>query len=377
MILATDHNPDGRGLSAKAEQFLALRDPVIARWERETRARVDGAARLLRPVLTNMLPAFLDNIAEALSPDCPRRDATSHTNAAAVHGSERARMTSFGPDQVIHEYHILRESVAAVAKGQVDLTEDDWAIIDRSINSAVREAVREFSSMQEDLRRKLAGALSHDMRTPLANITTAAGLIRLTNDAAASKRYADKVQSNAQRLNDMMSELLDALTFNGGDKLQLTLSPFDISTLVREVCADHLRPGGIEFELDLDPIQGYWCDSTLRRALENLINNAARYGDGGTVGIFAKAIRGRLMISVHNTGSFIPKERLDEIFDYYTRGGHDAVQGWGLGLPFVKRVAQSHGGSIAVDSSESAGTTFLMDIPVDCRPFVDATPSAV
>jgi signal transduction histidine kinase len=76
------------------------------------------------------------------------------------------------------------------------------------------------------------------------------------------------------------------------------------------------------------------------------------------------------MLSVHNTGSFIPKENLGAIFNYLTRGEHQAQIGWGLGLPFVKRVAESHGGTVAVDSSLEAGTTFLIDIPVDCQPFL-------
>ena len=45
-------------------------------------------------------------------------------------------------------------------------------------------------------------------------------------------------------------------------------------------------------------------------------------------------------------------------------------KGWGIGLPFVKAVGESHGGSVSVDSSPELGTTFLIDIPVDCRPFV-------
>jgi signal transduction histidine kinase len=48
------------------------------------------------------------------------------------------------------------------------------------------------------------------------------------------------------------------------------------------------------------------------------------------------------------------------------------AKGWGIGLPFVRNVAESHGGSVAVDSSPATGTTFLIDVPVDCRPFVGA-----
>ena len=115
MNLATDQNLNDDGLSGTGKKFVALRDSTMARWEREVRSRVAGADELRSPVLTNTLPAFFDNIAEALSPGHGRINGTSDTNAAAAHGGERARMTSFGPDQVIHEYQILRESIAVEA----------------------------------------------------------------------------------------------------------------------------------------------------------------------------------------------------------------------------------------------------------------------
>lgn len=363
-------NLDNNRLSDTAQKFVALRDVTIARWEREIRARIDGAEQVSIPVLTNTIPAFFDNIAEALSPSYQRRDATSNTNAAAVHGSERARMTSFRPDQVIHEYQILRESIAEEAAGKVPLTASDWAIIDRSINRAVREAVREFVFIQDDLRRKLSAALSHDMRTPLSVILHGANVVQLAQDLAMAKRAASKISANAARLKDMMEELLDALTSKGGDQLPMTLSPFDIVELVDEVAAEYRRPGGVEVATHLNSVEGFWCRGSIRRALENLINNASKHGDGQKVEVATSHTHGRLMLSVHNTGTPIPKERQAAIFDYLTREDAESTLGWGVGLPFVKRVAEGHGGSVAVDSAIDTGTTFLIDIPVDCRPFV-------
>ncbi len=377
MTLATDQNTDDRGLSKTAQTFLTLRDRIMARWEKATRERVEGADALLSPVLTNTLPAFLDNIAEALSPGYPRDDATSNTNAAAVHGGERARMTPFGPDQVVHEYQILRESIAAETQGRVALTAEEWSIIDRSIDLAVREAVREFVSIQDDLRRKLAAILSHDMRTPLTVIVQGADLIHIAPDLPFAQNAAGKIASNAQRLERMVVDLLDALTSKVDDKLPLNLSEFDIADLLGQVCGDyaHSAPGRVHAQTE--PIRGHWCRHAMRRAVENLVNNGIKYGDGGDISIVAAQARGRLMLSVHNGGIPIPKGRHRSIFEYFSRADDSgAVEGWGLGLPFVKKVAESHGGSVAVDSSAQTGTTFLIDIPVDCRPYVGTEPIA-
>lgn len=371
MTLATDQNLNDDGLSGTGKKFIALRDSTMTRWEREVRSRVAGADELRSPVLTNTLPAFFDNIAEALSPNHGRIDGTSDTNAAAAHGSERARMTSFGPDQVIHEYQILRESIAVEAQGRLDLTASEWAIVDRSINRAVREAVREFVSIQDDLRQKLAAALSHDMRTPLGVIMNGAEIVEIAPDLDMARRAARKISTNARRLQEMMEELLDALTSKGGDQLPLTLSSFDIADLVSEVSLQYKRTGAADMTMVLDPVEGFWCHGSMRRALENLINNAEKYGDGSGVSVKSAQTRGRLMLSVNNKGIPIPKERHGIIFDYLTREDPHATVGWGVGLPFVKRVAESHGGTVAVDSSADMGTTFLIDIPVDCRPYVD------
>jgi len=374
MTLATDQLPDSDGLSPTGRQFISIRDAVMDHWERQVRERVDGARQLLRPVLTNTLPAFFDNIAEALSPNHPREQGASGTNSASAHGGERARMTPFGPDQVIHEYQILRESIAVVAKGRVNLGEGEWAIIDRSINAATREAIRSFTRSHEELRHKVAAALSHDMRTPLSVVANGAHVLGITSDLSKVRQVASRIASSADRLEAMMAELLDALTYQGAAKIPLHLTRFDILDLAREAVAQYVHgdDNDVVIELSGESVVGYWCRASLRRALENLINNAIKYGDRDTVKIMARQTRGRLMLSVHNEGNPIPAEQHDRIFDYLRReAGPLAATGWGIGLPFVKGVGESHGGSVVVDSSPELGTTFLIDVPVDCRPFVD------
>lgn len=117
-----------------------------------------------------------------------------------------------------------------------------------------------------------------------------------------------------------------------------------------------------------EPVRGVWCRKSMRRALENLVNNAAKYGDGDAVDIIAAGRHGHLHLSVHNFGAPIPTEQQSRIFEYFTRDVAAAASiGWGLGLPFVKRVAESHGGAVKVESSQTAGTTFLIEIPVDSQ----------
>lgn len=364
---------DGSALSLISQQFLGLGEAFIWRWEREARARILGADALKRQSLISTFPALLVHLAQILTPS-PLLAANGIETIASAHGAERARTTQFGPDQIAQEYQILSETISVVADGHIALIRRDWAIIDRSINLAMRQALRAFAFTQEDLRRKLAASISHDMRTPLAVVINGAQLAQRSVDAELTKRLAGKIASNADRLKEMLAELLDALTFTHGAKLALELSTFDIADLVKEICVEYQQMNATCVRTCSEAVQGTWCRKSMRRALENLVNNAVKYGDGGAVEIVAARRDERLLLSVHNAGAPIPPEQQGRIFEYFTRDVAAAASiGWGLGLPFVKRVAESHGGAVMVDSSAANGTTFLLEIPVDCRPYVQAT----
>ncbi|MYN24821.1 sensor histidine kinase [Duganella levis] len=372
MTLATDQNLQGYGLSATSKAMLAIRDQVFEYWQREVRANIKGAGDLPEPVLVNTLPTFYDNLAEAVTASYPREHATSNNTASGAHGDERARMTHFRVDQVIQEYHLLREAIWVVAnQACVVFNDAEWQVVERSIDLAVRVAVKEFAATRATQRERLAASLSHDMRTPLGLVVTGAQLVSLSSTLEMAQRAALKIQAGARRLEDMLIELTDTFAFEGGARLPLTITRFDMHDLLTEIGNEFHGQGHDSVEVSGSSIVGHWCEKSMRRAVENLLTNAFKYGDGAIVRIHAEQMRGRLLLSVHNRGNPIASELRERVFDYLLRDANGAqVEGWGIGLPFVKSVAQCHGGSVAVDSSGAAGTTFLIDVPLDCRPFV-------
>lgn len=371
-MLATDQKLTENGLSATSRRVLAMRDAVFAEWEKDVRRLVQGAQDILHPILMNTLPVFYDNIAEALTPSHPRARATSNTDVAGAHGNERARMTHYGPEQVIHEYQIFRDAFSRVADEQgVVLSRAEWAIVNGSIDCAVRESVKKFTSMHDTFRHRLAASLSHDMRNPLSVVVSGARLLTLAPQSERAPAIAQKILDNGKRLAAMIEELLEAFSFHRGQKLPLALSRFDVLELARTVCAEVNENQAEQCAVSGISVTGYWCENSMRRAIENLITNAAKYGDGAGIHVHVDAAHERMLLSVHNTGNPISMEHRGRIFEYLRREGGNIQEGWGIGLPFVQSVAESHGGSVAVDSSAATGTTFLIDVPVDCRPFVD------
>ena len=117
---------------------------------------------------------------------------------------------------------------------------------------------------------------------------------------------------------------------------------------------------------------GVWDRQALRRAVENLLGNAVKYGEPDTpVTVTLASANERMTLMVHNQGRPIPIEEEEGIFQVFRRAeaAQGGMPGWGIGLPFVRSVAESHGGSVGVDSGAERGTTFTIDLPLDAGPF--------
>ena len=377
MTYASDQKDDGSGLSPTSQRMLALREQVFADWERAVRARVEEAAQLRHPVLIDTLPVFYDNIAESLTPGYGRQGGADGTTVAAEHGGERARVTSYDHVALIDEYQILRRCILeALARDGISLSHAEVLVIDSSIDAGIKEAVNAFTLVHQGLRERFTAALTHDLRGPLHAASMALEIILMTNDPARIRTVAAKALANVQRMGGMVSELLDSMAFHGGQKVQLELSQFDICELVREVQFDAVAQRNMPVHMTPHSVHGWWDSKALWRAIENMITNACKYGEAGTpITIKIDEVHERLLLTVHNHGEPIPQNEQESIFQMYRRAesARQGVKGgWGIGLPYVRAVAVSHGGSVGVDSSRDRGTTFVIDIPVDCRPMQDA-----
>ncbi|TQK03113.1 sensor histidine kinase KdpD [Herbaspirillum sp. SJZ107] len=370
MTFASDQNKAPSALSANAQRMLELRDKVFRIWLERVRESVAEARNVESPILIDTLPVFYDNIAESLSPDYPRTSGVDGTTVAAEHGGERARITAYNQAALIEEYQIFRATIFDVLhRENVLLDFNETHAINSSIDSGIQEAVEAFSLVHSGFRERFAAALTHDLRGPLAATMTALELIMLLDDPVRIKTVAAKALSSTARMAGMVDELLHTMKFHSGEKIELELARFDICEVVREVQADSALGWGQRFEVDARTVTGYWDRAALKRALENLVSNAVKYGSEGTpVTIKVDEVYGRLLLSVHNEGAPIPPDQQECIFQMYRRA-ESAIssdrQGWGIGLPYVRAVAESHGGSIGLDTSQERGTTFVIDIPMD------------
>jgi len=377
VTFATDQDNAGRPLSANARRMLDLRDAVFEAWETRVRERVKQAQSVQHPVLIDTLPVFYDNIAQSISPEYPRISAVDGTTVAAEHGGVRARITSYDHAALIEEYQIFRWAIFDVLhRENVVFDHRESHVIHSSIDSGIRQAVETFFLVHSGFRERFAAALTHDMRGPLSATMTALELILLSHDQSCIKTVAAKALNNIQRMSTMIDELLNTMAFHSGEKVRLKMRHVDIFEVVKEIEIDAMAEHGPRLRVENRSIMGYWDRHALRRALENLVTNAVKYGAPDTpITIRVQEVHGRLLLTVHNEGPPIPPSEQECIFQMYRRAEaarRGAGDGWGIGLPYVRAVGESHGGSIGLDSSAERGTTFVIDIPIDGRPFQDA-----
>lgn len=375
MSLASDQNLNPAKLSATARKMLELQDAVCAEWAKKVRAAVKESVALSHPVLINTFPVLYANIAEALSPEYPRTSAdTAVTSVGLEHGNERARLSNYDPQSIITEYQIFRATIVSVLQQNgVRLNDEELIILNSSIDSAIKDAVTAFVLAQSAFREQFVASIAHDLRNPLATANIAAELILRTTDLQKINALARQIVQNHGRMDQMIRDLLDAVIFESGERMQLNLTNFDMLEVAREVCDQSKAVYGDRFELIGVPVDGWWERDAVKRALENLVGNAVKYGfPDHPIRMDVAPANGRIVLTVHNEGHPIPAEQTESVFQVFRRARtakEGSQQGWGIGLPYARSVAESHGGSIGVDSTELRGTTFMIDMPIDARPF--------
>ncbi len=351
----------------------AVRDDVIAAWVQEVHAKVHHAQSVAVPVLIDTLPVFYDHLAALVS---DTESTYEHSTLASEHGGERARLTHLDAAAIVHEMQLFRATLFSVwGRHRIVPGPEHCATINKCIDEAVRESVSGFVMMQTAFREQFFAALTHDMRTPLSTAMMATQLLgRHAQDEQAQKLLATTARQHAI-LSQMLQDLLDTMLLNSADGAQLEFAEFDVLELVHSVAADAALASGRKVDVTGASACARWSQGAIRRALENLVNNAIKYSDPGTsVAVdFSVVLGNRAIVSVTNTGPPIPADQTEAIFQLFRRSdkakANRAADGWGIGLPYVRSVAERHAGSIGVESGERS-TRFYLDMPVDPLPIL-------
>lgn len=253
--------------------------------------------------------------------------------------------------------------------------------------SALMEAnnMRERAERQNRTKDEFLVMLAHELRSPLAAISTAVTLLESAHAAGESAPHAhDVISRQVNRISLLINDLLDVERVVSG-KIRLDRRPLDMADAVRH--AVETAAGDSEsdrrLEITTEPL---WVDGDplrIEQVLTNIVTNALKYTPpGGRIRVSLRAEGGDAVISVEDTGVGISSSLLPFIFDLYVQADRTldrARGGLGIGLTLVRRLVELHGGTVAASSDgEGCGSRFtvrLKQVPSASASSVIALPA--
>ena len=224
------------------------------------------------------------------------------------------------------------------------------------------QAAREVNAQFQE---RIIAVLGHDLRNPLTAILMGSHALSQSPSEETKAILVRRILSSAQRMRRMIDQLLD-FTRSRHAGIRVAPAPTDIACVVRRVL-DELEMANPKraLRLNVDGVtMGEWDADRLEQVISNLAGNAIRYGDAATeIDVALKGGAEQITIAVHNSGAPIAPELLPLIFDPFRRGTNHGTDGLGLGLFITREIVQAHGGTIAVASTPTDGTTFSVVLP--------------
>ena len=272
-----------------------------------------------------------------------------------------------------------------VAAGAVVLMLLFVAVLWRDINrgNRYRRALERANRDNEALlaaREQLMLAITHDIKAPLGSVMGYIDLLsRLTTDKRQTL-YLQNMRSSSEHLLALVNSLLDfyRLDVNKMEVDSVVFNPSQLFETIRAGFAAAADAKGLDLRLETGP--GAAREATgdafrIRQIADNLISNALKFTDEGSVTLRADVADGWLTFSVRDTGRGIGPEERERIFAEFVRlRSAQGVDGFGLGLSIVDRLVKLLGGTIALDSEPGRGSRFIVRIPVGEAPEPDPAP---
>jgi signal transduction histidine kinase len=258
-----------------------------------------------------------------------------------------------------------------LVKGQVD-----GGTILRSLRYAIER--QRLEAARQDLERQrdeFFSSVSHDLRTPVAAIKAAIGVV-LANEPPGTTPVLHRLLGNidlaADELTRLIDDLLELARLRAG-RVELFRSEVDL----RDVIARAVRPleplietrgQALKLRLPAEPVLVAVDAQRFGRVVRNLVGNAQKYGrSGGTITVVLERHATEATLAVADDGPGIAVEERERIFERFYRAPRqaaDGAAGSGLGLPIARGLVELHGGSLTVESEPGQGSTFRVRLPL-------------
>jgi signal transduction histidine kinase len=221
----------------------------------------------------------------------------------------------------------------------------------------------------EAQRRDLIVAVSHDLRTPLASLRAMAEAIDdgIVDDPPTLRRYVGEMRAGIDALVALVDDLFEFAKLDAG-ALGAEVERATVTEVVERAlsaCDGQAVEKGLRIEARIDAVAAASCSPHLTRVVQNLLQNAIRHTPAdGTVLVSADRGPAGVVLTVEDDGEGIPADALERVFDpFWSSDPSRTGNGSGLGLALAKRIVESLGGRIEVESEPERGSRFAVLVP--------------
>ncbi len=369
-------------------------------------SEIVSARKLAYEAVRNSLPEILEELSKLLSEynlNADKDYSEKVEEKSLYHGFVRAQQ-GYDTAEIVREYRILRQVL--LSEMEPDLLEGSSfdtlhavrlvdrvfdKIITHSLERYIESRVTEIRQMQGQLvltnqelsrlvkaQKENLSFMAHELKTPLNSIIGHSALLlrkqqkKLKSiDTATNLDQIELVMRNGRRLLKIINDTLEISRHDEG-QIQLHLEPIDASIIIQEILEDGLEPLAQEKELTLtidmsEAPKSVLGDSLrIQQLVSNLVSNAIRYTDSGSIEIICRRSSSNFWeIVVRDTGIGISEEQRTRIFDPYVQDNSQnrSPIGTGLGLAIVSRIVTLMQGDIQMVSNVGEGTTFTIQLP--------------
>lgn len=252
----------------------------------------------------------------------------------------------------------------------------------RRDHERIVEAKNETERLMQQ-RQRLLLTITHDIKAPVASISGFIALLREWVNQPKPVAYLDSIRSSAEHLLQLVGALLDYHQLESGKATTHAVS-FNPAQLVSD-CATQARPvannKNLEVVCSLRTGADCVCQADafrIRQIMNNLIGNAVKYTDRGTITVSAALNGSQLTMSVADTGSGMTESEQQRIFNAFTRlPDAQGKEGVGLGLSITREAVNMLGGTIRVVSQKGKGSKFTVTLPVTVDTVLSAQPATI
>ena len=248
------------------------------------------------------------------------------------------------------------------------------------------EHKRELAEQASLAKTRFLATLGHEVRTPMTGVLGMSELLAATELDTRQRGYVESIRRAGEHLLRLVNDALDLARIESG-RLQLDQQPFDLHALVREIvefCAPQAQQRGLVFHEAIDADAPRWVlgdAGRVRQILLNLLGNAVKFTERGSVGLSVAALQPQgVRLTVRDTGPGLNEEQKRRLFRRFEQaeGARTLARygGSGLGLAISQELAAAMGGRIGLENAPGQGTAFIVDLPLrGCAPPATAAPA--